>query len=81
MSPVIAHCVHSKMSVFPAAVGGRADEAGNARADRVSAIACGNHGKVIGLSGNIMTVELPADVAIVIGSTWGEGGSRKCHPR
>jgi hypothetical protein len=46
----------------------------SARAERVKAIVQANHGKVIDRTGNIMMVEIPADIAPCMASLWGMGG-------
>ena len=46
----------------------------DARANRARAIAEGNHGRVISRDGDVMTVEMPADIAPSPGAIWSEGG-------
>jgi hypothetical protein len=43
------------------------------RAERVRQITEGNHGKVLGREGDVMTIEVPADVAIGLNAVWGMG--------
>jgi hypothetical protein len=45
-----------------------------ARADRVRAIAVSVHGRVIGRAGNVVEIEIPADVVPGLGALWGMGG-------
>jgi hypothetical protein len=44
------------------------------REARVRQITEGNFGRVVGRTGNIMTVEIPADVSIGLYPIWGEAG-------
>jgi hypothetical protein len=44
------------------------------RADRVRAVVEGNHGKVIDCTDDVMTVEIPADIAPGMAAIWGLGG-------
>ena len=46
----------------------------DARANRARAIAEGNHGRVISRDGDVMTVEVPADISPSPGAIWSEGG-------
>jgi hypothetical protein len=46
----------------------------SARADRVAAIVEGNYGKVLNRAGNIVVVEIPADIAVGMAPVWGMAG-------
>jgi hypothetical protein len=46
----------------------------NARAQRVTDIVNANHGNILSSDGNIMMIEVPADIAPGLGAIWGEGG-------
>jgi hypothetical protein len=46
----------------------------DAHAQRVTYIATANHGQVLGRVGDVVTLEIPADVSIGLAAVWGQAG-------